>query len=393
VAVFGRRQPHAPIILRGGQSQIPTGRVRVFGQGVHLGELPFGRGRRNVPVAQTSAAAADRYFRRSFTGIIIKRAGPPPAVARQVIVRARVTPQAARQRPFVSKVPPVAIVVTTPVADLFLFGQLASQAAARFFRRSFQPIIKRAGGQPAVARQLIIRVRAPLQPVRQRPFVSKPPPIAAVVTTPIGLALLFGQQASQAAARYYRRQFAPIIKRGGGRPALADQLLVRAQSAWRPVRRPILISQPPPPPVAITGPVGDYLVFGQLASQAAASRYFRRAFRPIIKQAGGRPAVNRQRTALVAVRAAADRYFRRSFTGILSKRGAPPLPPVPVLAAPCTIIDTLDFRRTQTDVLDFGRTQTDALDFPRTQTDALTFTRTIADALDFPRTQIDTLDC
>jgi hypothetical protein len=279
VAVFGRRQPHAPLILHGLlPPQKPIGRVQIFGQ-------------------KTAQHSANRYFYRSFSPII-KRAGGQPATARALIVQRQA--QTASQRPFrrgvfVSAAPPAPVISAAPVGKSLLFGVKTSQAAAdRYFRRRLTPTINRAGGRPAVAQAFLA--------------------LTALRT---------------AADRYARRSLTPvIIRRVGSAPSTARSLIVQRQAqtaAQRPVRRPIWISPAPPAPVVVTVPIGKVLLFGQKTAQHAADRFYRRAFPTIIKRAGGVRSV--ARTVLIGQKTgqlAADRYFRRSFPAIIKRAGGQP---------------------------------------------------------------------
>ena len=220
MAVFGRRQPHAAIILRGGQFQPPIGRALVAGQ-------------------KTSQLAAGRYFRRQFPPIV-KRAGGAPATARLLIVRAQPAWRPSRQPVYISKAPPAPVAGAAPVATTFIFGQQTAQLAAnRFFRRSFAPVIRGAGSAPPVAHTVAVSqaVRAAWDRFYRRQF----PPILKKLGSPppVGAAWIFGADVSQAlAGRFFRRSFPPLIK--------------RVTAPLSPPPPPP--SPPPPPPRVERGP-------------------------------------------------------------------------------------------------------------------------------------------
>jgi hypothetical protein len=346
VARFGRRQPHAPIILHGLPTpQPPIGQFRLFGQ-------------------RTSQHAADRFFRRSFAPII-KRAGGPPIVGRALIFQAVANKSSRRPRYgitiLVSKIlaPP-----SPPIAQKVIAGQKTSQAAAdRYYRRSFPPIIKTPGSPPSVARLLVYQAVAGTAAAR-RPRFGVVILVSKIVNSlpPIGQTLIAGQKTGQAAAdRFFRRSFPPLIKRGGG-PAIVGKLVILNQAlraAWDrfyrrsfpPIikeaggpaivgralvyqaianvstRRPrygIIILMPRVEAPPVTTPVGRLFIAGQKTSQLAADRAFRRSFPPMIKRGGGRPSVNRLFIYTQASKLAADRAYRRSFQPIFKTRGTPP---------------------------------------------------------------------
>jgi hypothetical protein len=239
MAIFGRRQPHAPIILVGSVAAAPPptppiGVVVVAGQ-------------------KTAQFAANCYFRRSFTPVVIKRGGPPASTARHVIAGQRTSQQAA-SRYFRRQFPPIIKVGGPPpsTAHLLIAGQKTSQLTAdRYFRRQFPPIIKKGGPAGSVAHSLVVSKLPLPRPSRRPVYISQAPPPPVAQTAPIGALVVAGQKASQLTAdRYFRRSFAPIVKRAGG-PTLAPSRLVqvRAPSAYRPARRPVFVGQFTPPVV------------------------------------------------------------------------------------------------------------------------------------------------
>ncbi len=163
-----------------------------------------------------------------------------------------------------------------PVGRVVVVGHSVRTAADRYYRRSFPPIIKRAGGQPSVAKFLIFGQKTSqlaLRPVRRPIWISPAPPAAVAVVALVAKTLIFGQKTSQVVAdRFFRRQFQPTIKRAGGQPAVGNVIQVRAQPAYRPVRRQVWISPAPPAPVVVLPPIGKTLVFGQRAAQASVWR-------------------------------------------------------------------------------------------------------------------------
>jgi len=349
VAIFGRRQPHAPLILRGlTPAQVPIGRVLVTGQRTaqHAADRFFRRSfapkvirgggqpavaRSLVSGQKTAQHAADRTFRRSFPPIV-RRAGPLPSVGRLSIAGQK-TSQAAADRFFRRSFPPIIRRTGPPpsVNGVRVFGQRTAQHAAdRYFRRSFPPLMRTAGRGPAVARALVLQQQAQLAVRRPRYNITILPPrvVAAPVTPQKGVVVFAGQKTSQAAAdRFFRRSFPPIVRKPGSPPALARSLAVQrlAQTAaLRPFRRSVFISPAPPAPAVSTRPIGKVLLFGQKAGQFTVDRYFRRALVPLVKRAGGKPAVARAVLIPTALRTAADRYFRRSFPVIIKRLGSPP---------------------------------------------------------------------
>ncbi len=148
MAIYGRRQPHAPIILRGGQFQPPVGRSLVI---------------------QKQAGLASR---RPSSRV---RVYAPPVIG---------------------------AVATTQVGAFVIVGQKTSQHAAnRAFRRSFQPQTKRAGGQPSFNRLLAVQKISQL--AARRPVTSTrvifPTVRPGVAVAPVGHSLSLSRIAVQAA--------------------------------------------------------------------------------------------------------------------------------------------------------------------------------------------------
>lgn len=165
MAILGRRQPHAPIILRPGT---PASVARVV-----------------YPNRGGVAQAAALFSRRPLFRTILKTAGPPASVAR-----------------------------------IILSGDRASRDAAIFARRPlFQPIFKRAGPPPSLNTFTIrgqgtskAAALAGRQPYIFRPFIRgliqyAPPVVSSFIPSQ---PLLFGQRASQRAANL-ARQFARML--------------------------------------------------------------------------------------------------------------------------------------------------------------------------------------
>lgn len=328
MALFGRRQPHGPTILRGLQTPgAPVGRV-VVPQGqlaAHASSLlsrrPRGRitivrglgqpsfNRIVTPAGQQTSLAAALAPRRPLGKVQIIHAGGPASTSRQIV------PQ----------------------------GQFSAQAAALASRspRGHIAAIK-GGGQPSVAR-IVIRgtgvardaanaAHRPLfQPIIRKLYTFAPP----VSTTPIGVVVTpVGVAASQAASLSTRRPRGKIqVIQSGGPPSVA-RALVRgertardaANQAHRPLFQPIVRTLIRFATAAATAPVGKVVTpSGGAASQAAA--LVRRPNGKIqVIRAGGR-AVTTARLVIpqgqLAAQAAAYAPRRPAGKVTIGKRGAP----------------------------------------------------------------------
>lgn len=119
MAVFGRRQPHAPIILKGGGLSLPVARAYLVLDHFTGSAAYRGRGR-----------------------VIIKTVGPLPSVARSLVRLDRQTNdrhwRAVARRVF-KNIPPPQPTPQPPVGSMFLVTKLAQQAALQARRPLFQP--------------------------------------------------------------------------------------------------------------------------------------------------------------------------------------------------------------------------------------------------------------
>lgn len=196
MAVLGRRQPHAPLILRGGQFQPPAGRVVIVGQ-------------------KSAQASADRYFRRTFTRVIIKTIGPRPSVALLLVVQRN-----SRDTATFARRPKGAVIIkklgAPPSVAKFLgiLNRSRDKAIADAHRLP-DTIIKRAGGLPAVGKVFAKFDRDTIR----RAYRLNPPPVVKtfipplpVVTSPPPAPYLVTRQARNTAlALRGKRPFGPVI--------------------------------------------------------------------------------------------------------------------------------------------------------------------------------------
>lgn len=291
MAVFGRRQPHAPLVLRGLlPARPPVAVICVVGQ-------------------KTSQLAADRYFRRSFPPLIV-RAGGPKATAQAVLVQRQSQPAARRPqgRALVARAGGPA-----PTAHSLVVQRVA-QAAAR--RPQGLAKVVTAGGPVAAARALVVQRVS--QPAARRPQ-GRALGIRGGGPPAVGRAFVV-QRVAQPAAR--RPQTRTTVVRGGGPAGVARALLVIRQAqpaARRPQSRSILLAPPRAAPPPVTAPIG-VAVLVQRVSQLAARRP---GSRVLVVRSGGRPAVGRTVVLSQVARHAAERAFRRSFPPVIRRGGGP----------------------------------------------------------------------
>lgn len=172
MAIFGRRQPHAPLIIKGGPPG-PLARLVMVGQ--KTGQL----------------AVEDRYWRRGLTPVFVSPLPEPPP-----------------------GIPPIGQVIET--------GQAASQRSAdRLYRRAFTPVIILRNNLPPappapLGRAIVIRDRD----TNRRFYRPTPAPIIktylappVVVSPPVGFILSATQQARDAAiAAAHRLPYSSISR-------------------------------------------------------------------------------------------------------------------------------------------------------------------------------------
>ena len=117
-------------------------------------------------------------------------------------------------------------------------------------RQPHRPIILTGGPPPPVGKYLVFGQRtsqgSAYRPVRRPVLFSRPQP-----PPPVGKALLVSQAVRAAWDGSFRRQFPTILRRGGPPPPVGKFLIfgqrTSQQAAYRPVRRPLLVSLPQPP--------------------------------------------------------------------------------------------------------------------------------------------------
>ncbi len=228
MAIIGRRQPHQPLIVRGGGAR-PTAQVV-------------------VPRGQAAAHAATLLPRLPRAHVYITRGGGRSVIAAPVVVRGQAASLASARRT-VSRViylsPPAQVIPRLPVAARsIVWGQATSLAAAR---------------RP-VNRVIVVRLIAP-QPIP---------------TTPVAAQFAVrGRLASQVSAR--RPAGGARIFMAGGRRIAAAPVVVRGQAtsqaaARRPVSRVIVLPLIAPQPVPVAPVAARPVIRGQAASLASARR-------------------------------------------------------------------------------------------------------------------------
>ena len=235
MAVFGRRQPHAPVILRGGRYQPPVGKL-IIPRGVSC-----------------SILAA----RRPSGGAIVVKGGGQPAVARFKIVRtigADSYPRRPRGKVIILQgappSPATAFVAGRPV----VISQARAAVSPRLLPRS-RVIVRTGGGAPPVGRVI---VRQALQP-------------ALFPRLPRGDVIILGRGPS------------PPIGRVVVRQALQSALLPRL-----PRGDVITLGRGPRPPVGRSRILGQSLGAALFARRPAGRVYILRGATPQQSPAVGR---------------------------------------------------------------------------------------------------------
>lgn len=343
MAIFGRRQPHQPLILR------PTVRT-----GPAIGEL--------IQLSKAAQNAAIIAHRPPLRPTILTSLAPvvtPSAGWITLISRASLQAALLARRPVFKPIllhpPPSPPTSTAPVGRLLQQSKVA-QAAAIFARRPpLRPfivvprivaplLIPSVGWITQITRASIQAAIAARQPLL-KPLIRHPAPPAAVTTPPIGRIILHSKAAQTAAL------LKPIIKTrilfSAAPPAIiAGPAFVRGQlaslaaalAARRPLFKPLIetrikFSQPAGPPV------GRLLVLNQ--SLTASLFAHRPMFRVTINRrefylasvppVAGRAFVRGQLEALVAAIEARMPFLFRPFFGKPPISLAPPGPPIPGL--------------------------------------------------------------
>lgn len=362
MAVFGRRQPHQPIILRptvigAAAATPPIGQILQLSKAAQQAALLRVQRRFN-PVIKTKGAtppiASPVVFRgqdqsqaaaiRARTPYVfrptIKTLGPPPPVARQIQVSeiAQASAIFARRPLFlpiekkIGPAPPVGKVVAPQ-------GQATSREAALFARRPlFRPIFKTAGPSPSVAQ---IVTPGHQQSSREAASFAHRPLFQPITKThgqqpPVGLIVSpKGQGDSRESSLYaHRPLFRPTTKTVGQQPPAASPFAVHGLSVSTTnalsFRQPYVFKPAIKRPGSQPSTAQVVVPRGQTVSQAAAiagRRPF--VFKPIIKSpiVLGSPIVATPIGQVVllsrAAVAAALLSFPRPFRPIIKTKGSP----------------------------------------------------------------------
>ena len=340
MAIFGRRQPHAPLVLRG----LPT-------PGPSLARIVTPRGQ---DVAQTAALSRRQQNRFIVRTLIQYQPAAAPPVGVVVVPRWQLASQAAAFAPrrpagHVTIIrgggPKIAGSTVAPR------GQLTAQASVLASHRPNGHItVAKGGGQPATNATVSPRGQFAAQ---QSGLAARRPngrvsivraggqPAVNVIVSPRG------QLTAQAAALAARRPKGNVsVVRGGGQPAAGKTVLFgqrtardAANSAHRPLFQPIirtLLRYAPPVP---TVPIGAVVTpRGQLNALLAALSPRRPSGRITVNRAGGPKGVGQtvlfgQRTAQAATAFAHRPLFRPIVLGLLAYQPFT-VPPVGAVIVP-----------------------------------------------------------